>query len=229
MSQDIANPGGGLQPQARYTRREIGSLALAAAFGMGGLSREIGADILDENPAPERVSLELRSSDQPDGTVVAELGKLNFEYKMRKLPDGRKIWLGASPSRISRALLADQQEALNRLLEASGNFAAPWDIEMKKKSRGRVSVTVMFLFLGPEDPDRRVRLEVIFRDSIGSVLKLWSRDCEDERIRHRLKPRKMAGIIEPPSGPNTRNFEDFQTTHEVFDKTRTLQVVFQDL
>ena len=115
-----------------------------------------------------------------------------------------------------------QLEATLKLLRTSGDFVEPRYVSGRVDD-GRVSVA--FMFKGPEDPQRRIKLTVWLADSERNTLGMLVRQCRDQRIvakmvsdqpkrespaegRHLLFPaltRQSTSLGWPPNGVHRTN------------------------
>ena len=173
----------------RARRRMLNAIVVAAVV-VASLSPVLGQSL------PELVET---------GEIQTEDGKKGFSLTA-KLEGGMKMRGEATPKRLvytvtggikagPRAIpllrvpaegdeLTERQKeykkAAERLLAALGSFVAPRHVKVTPGSiKGKIHVK--FMFLGKEDPNRRIRATLKLRWLLGG----WhtqSRDCEDQRI-----------------------------------------------
>lgn len=113
-----------------------------------------------------------------------------------------------------------QKEIALKLLAESGAFVIPRDIELRDmKYEGRI--IVHFMFLGEEDPERRIEVIVRLKDASGNILNTLTRQSFDRRVYTKQKTIYLGRQFIP----SIENIERlFVEDKEMFDRIAALDI-----
>lgn len=154
--------------------------------------------------------------------AIATPNRLVFDVRGVKLDHYTPLVALPNDAKELTAQQKRAKEAAAKLLAASGSFVAPRNVKVTDGSiKGKVRVS--FLFLGEEDPDRRIRVTLKLRTALGRVIEPKTRECGDQRIAAKAGPVMVSRIKRYASSVNSAGF--------IFKKSlvtwiRSLEVIF---
>ena len=174
-----------------------------------------------------RISLNARANDDVMINGVAEPGMLKLSLT-GDIGKQEFIPLKVIPEYLED--LSEEQLQLRetslQLIEASGHFVAPRNVRLRQIYESK-RITIRFMFLGEEDPDRLINLTLVFKDENGNEIGRTSKKFPDHRIfakqeNARLAELNLMGRLFP------ENSEFFRIDYIDLDVVKQIEILFEE-
>ena len=112
-----------------------------------------------------------------------------------------------------------------KLVGAESRFVAPDKVRLVMESGSNARAFVRFAFLGEEDPDRLINLQMVFKDSSGNLISSMTRQCADRRIEARKEALLSAWVFRPTA----LNSETFRFDALLLEQLSRIELTFEEL